>query len=106
VFALAPIVESGTEWWLGNGTLVRPLIRAGAVWYDNPDFALTTAFADAPSGVSPFTIHTKIDEVMGVIGAGIDVISGADAVLRFSYDGQFGETTNIQTVGIKGSARF
>ena len=33
VFSLAPMLEAGTEWWLGNGTLVRPLIRAGAVWY-------------------------------------------------------------------------
>jgi uncharacterized protein with beta-barrel porin domain len=106
VFALAPIVESGTEWWLGNGTLVRPLIRAGAVWYDNADFALTAGFADAPSGVQPFTINSKIDEVMGVVGAGVDVISGKETVLRFSYDGQFGETTNVQIVGIKGSARF
>ena len=39
VFSLAPMLEAGTEWWLGNGTLVRPLIRAGAVWYDGADFA-------------------------------------------------------------------
>ena len=70
------------------------------------DFALTASFAGAPVGVSPFTINTGTDEVMGLVGAGLDVINGDDAVLRFNYDGQLGETTQIHTVGIKGSARF
>ena len=37
MFTLAPTLEAGTEWWLSNGTLVRPLIRAGAIWYSNAD---------------------------------------------------------------------
>ena len=92
MFSVAPTLEVGTEWWLGNGTLVRPLIRGGAIWYDGADFALTASFAGAPLGVSPFTINTDIDEVMGLVGAGVDVINGGDAVLRLSYDGQLGET--------------
>jgi uncharacterized protein with beta-barrel porin domain len=106
VFSLAPTLEVGSEWWMSNGTLIRPLIRGGAIWYDGADFALTAAFAGAPLGVSPFTINTDIDEVMGLVGAGVEVINGGDTVLRFSYDGQLGETTQIHTVGIKGSARF
>ena len=111
VFQLAPMVEAGTEFWLGNGTLVRPLVRGGAIWYSNPDMTLTAAFADAPllsggSSVGGFTILTEMDEVMGIVGAGIDVISGTDAVLRFSYDAQLGSTTQIHTVGLKGSAKF
>lgn len=106
LFALTPAVETGTEWWLANGTLVRPLLRAGLTWYANPDFGLTSSFVDAPLGVSPFTINTNIDEVMGLVGAGVDVINGEDSALRLSYDGQLGETTQIHYVGIKGSARF
>jgi uncharacterized protein with beta-barrel porin domain len=106
VFTLAPTFEVGSEWWMSNGTLIRPMIRGGAIWYDGADFALTAAFAGAPLGVSPFTINTDIDEVMGLVGAGVEVINGGDTVLRFSYDGQLGETTQIHTVGIKGSARF
>jgi len=111
VFQLAPTLEAGTEFWLGNGTLVRPLIRGGAIWYANPDMTLTAAFADAPllsdgSSVGGFTILTKMDEVMGIVGAGLDVISGTDAVMRFSYDAQLGSTTQIHSVGIKGSAKF
>ncbi|CAN1721778.1 Autotransporter domain-containing protein [Hyphomicrobium sp. 1Nfss2.1] len=111
IFQLAPTVEAGTQFWLGNGTLVRPLVRGGAVWYANPDMTLTASFADAPvlsdgSSVGGFSILTKMDEVMGVVGAGVDVISGTDAVLRFSYDAQLGSTTEIHTVGLKGSAKF
>jgi uncharacterized protein with beta-barrel porin domain len=106
VFSLAPMLEVGSEWWMSNGTLIRPMIRGGAIWYEGADFALTAAFAGAPLGVSPFTINTDIDEVMGLVGAGVEVINGGDAVLRFNYDGQLGETTQIHTVGIKGSARY
>jgi uncharacterized protein with beta-barrel porin domain len=106
VFTLAPTLEIGSEWWMSNGTLIRPLIRGGAIWYEGADFALTSSFAGAPLGVSAFTINTDIDEVMGLVGAGVEMINGGDTVLRFSYDGQLGETTQIHTVGIKGSTRF
>jgi hypothetical protein len=43
---------------------------------------------------------------MGLVSAGVDVITGNDSVLRLSYDAQLGETTQIQSVGIKGSAKF
>jgi outer membrane autotransporter protein len=106
VFSLAPTLEVGSEWWMSNGTLIRPLIRAGAIWYEGADFATTAFFAGAPLGVSPFTINTDIDEVMGLIGAGVEAINGGDAVLRLSYDGQLGADTQIHSVGIKGSSKF
>jgi uncharacterized protein with beta-barrel porin domain len=106
VFTLAPMLEAGTEWWLANGTLVRPLVRAGGIWYSNDDLALTASFESAPAGVGPFTINTKLDQVMGLVGVGLDVINGGDAALRLSYDAQLGDTTQIHSVGIKGSAKF
>ena len=60
----------------------------------------------APAGVAPFTIATKMDDAMGIIGAGIDVINNGDAVLHFAYDGQLGETTQIHAFVLKGSAKF
>ena len=106
VFAITPSVEVGTEFWLGNGTLVRPMIRLGGVFYAGDDLAVAASFADAPAGVAPFTIRTDLDDAMGLVGAGLDVINGNDAALRLSYDGQIGETTRIHAVGVKGSARF
>ena len=106
VYTLAPTLEVGTEWWLANGTLVRPFLRGGAVWYEGGDLALSAGFLGAPAGVAPFTILTDMDDVMGVVGAGLDMINARDAALRLSYDGQLGETTQIHAIALKGSARF
>jgi hypothetical protein len=92
VLTLAPTLEAGTEWWLAGGTLVRPMLRAGAIWYTNNDLALSASFESAPAGVGPFTINTKLDDVMGLVSAGVDVITGNDSVLRLSYEAQLGET--------------
>jgi len=109
VFTLAPTIEAGTEWWLANGTLVRPLVRGGLAWYEGADIGVTASFAAAPLA-DPFTISTGtsvgVDDVMGLVGAGIDMINGADSVFRFAYDGQLGSNTQIHTVGIKGSSKF
>ena len=106
VLSAMPVLEAGTEFWLGNGTLLRPYLRGGVALYGNSDLALTANFLAAPAGVAPFTIETKMDDAMGIVGAGIDVINNGDAVLHFAYDGQLGETTQIHAFVLKGSARF
>ena len=106
VYTIAPSLEIGTQWWWSTGTLVRPFLRGGATWYENGNLALSASFLGAPTGVSPFTIATKMDDVMGTVGAGLDVITGTDTVLHLTYDGQFGLTTQINAVALKGSARF
>jgi hypothetical protein len=47
-----------------------------------------------------------MDDVMGTVGAGLEMITAEDTALRLTYDGQLGETTQIHAVGLKGSARF
>jgi outer membrane autotransporter protein len=106
IYTISPALEMGTEWWLANGTLIRPFLRAGASWYGGDNLALSASFLSAPEGVSPFTIHTQFDDVMGLVGAGFDMINTGDTALRLTYDGQLGDTTQIHSVGLKGSAKF
>jgi uncharacterized protein with beta-barrel porin domain len=106
VYTIAPSLEVGSEWWWANGTLVRPFLRGGVTFYEGNDFGLSAAFAGAPTGISPFTIHTDMDDVMGLVGAGLDMITAEDTALRLSYDGQLGETTQIHALGVKGSVSF
>jgi len=106
VYSFAPSLEMGTEWWMANGTLIRPFLRAGATWFTNTYFGLNSTFVSAPGGVTPFLTMTGMDDLMGTVGAGIDVISGTDTVLHIAYDGQLGETTQIHAIALKGSARF
>jgi len=106
LFSAAPTLEAGSEFWLSNGTLVRPLVRGGAIWYSDDDFALTAGFAGAPAGAGTFTINTGIDQVMGLIGAGLEIVNADNDALRLTYDAQLGETTQIHSVAIRGSASF
>ncbi len=89
-----------------GGTLIRPFLRTGANWFTNTYFGLNSTFVAAPAGVTPFLTITGMDDLMGTVGAGLDVITGADTVLHLTYDGQFGETTQIHAIGLKDSARF
>ena len=106
VYTIAPSLEIGTEWWWSNGTLVRPYLRGGATWFTNTYFGLHSTFVSAPAGVTPFLTMTGMDDVMGTVGAGLDMITNDDTVLHLTYDGQFGHTTQINTIALKGSARF
>ena len=107
VYTIAPTIEMGTEWWLSNGTLVRPFLRAGAAFYEGGDFAVSATFAGAPLGaVAPFSITTEMDDVMGILGAGLDLITGGDTVLHATYDGQLGANTQIHSIALKGSVRY
>ena len=108
---LARTGRRGAQVQSGSLPIAGPLSGGGGQYdtkrpYTNNDLALSASFESAPAGVGPFTINTKLDDVMGLVSAGVDGITGNDSVLRLSYDAQFGETTQIQSVGIKGSAKF
>jgi len=106
VYTIAPSLEIGTEWWLSNGTLVRPYLRGGVAWYENADMGLRASFLGAAVGVPSFTITTKLDHVMATVGASLDLIDGKDVALHVAYDGQVGANTQIHVVALKGSVRF
>jgi uncharacterized protein with beta-barrel porin domain len=106
VFSLSPALEVGTQWWLGNGTLVRPFVRAGATWFSDDNVTVSASFVGTPDGVDPFTIRTEMDQVQADVAAGVEMITSEDSAMRLYYDGHFGDTTRIHSVGFKGSAKF
>ncbi len=106
VFSISPALEVGTAWWWENGTLVRPYLRAGMTWFDDPSAVLSASFVGSPAGIDAFTIRSGMDETVFDISAGLDVINAGDTALRFGYDGRFGDDVEIHSLGIKGSARF
>jgi hypothetical protein len=81
-------------------------VRAGVTWQDTGSFVLDSSFFDAPQGVSPFTINTKLDQVLADVSAGVDVINTAGAVMRIQYDGRFAQDTQQNSVSLKGSVPF
>jgi outer membrane autotransporter protein len=87
-------------------TVWRPYVRAGVTWQNTDHFLLDAGFLEAPAGISPFVVSTKVDEVLADVGAGVDVIHAAGVVIRVQYDGRFGENTQQNSVGLKGSVAF
>ncbi len=106
VVSVSPALEIGTELRFDSLAVLRPFIRAGVTWQDTDSFALSASFADAPQGVSPFSISTKFDRVLADLSAGVDVINTAGAVMRLQYDGRFGQETQQNSISLKGSVPF
>jgi outer membrane autotransporter protein len=106
VFSATPALELGAQFGQPGGTLYRPYVRGGATLFDDPDFVLLASFEGAPGGVGPFRIAAGSDDVVGNVGAGIDVIGVGGASLRLYYDGRFGDTVEEHAGGIKGTLPF
>lgn len=85
----------------GVSLVASPALHA-TLTFNGDDLELAYAVDFSADGLNP----NQRSEVMGLIGAGIDVVNGGEAALRMSYDAQVGETTQIHSVGLKGSARF
>lgn len=56
--------------------------------------------------VGPFAIQAQMDEVQADVAAGLEMINAEDSALRLYYDGHFGDTVQVQSVGLKGSTKF
>jgi outer membrane autotransporter protein len=106
VLSASPALEVGTQFGTLNGTLVRPYVRGGATFFDDPDFVLLASFQGAPGAVGPFRIATATDDVIGNVGAGIDVIGSRGASLRLYYEGRFGDTVEQHGGGLKATLPF
>ena len=106
VFSATPALELGAQFGSPGGTLVRPYVRGGATFFDDPDFVLLASFEGAPGGVGPFRIATSTDDVVADVSAGFDVIGADGASFRLYYDGRFGDTVEEHAGGIKGTWPF
>jgi len=50
VLSATPALELGAQFGNPQGTLVRPYLRGGATFYDDPDFVLLASFEGTPEG--------------------------------------------------------
>jgi hypothetical protein len=106
ILSATPAIELGAQFGNPNATLVRPYVRGGATFYDDPDFVLLASFEGAPSGVGPFRIASATDDVIGMAGAGIDVIGVEGASFRLYYEGRFSDLVEQHAGGIKATLPF
>jgi uncharacterized protein with beta-barrel porin domain len=106
VLSATPALELGVQFGSPGGTVVRPYVRGGATFFDDPDFVVLASFQGAPSGIGPFRIATATDDVVGNVGAGVDVIDRRGRELKLFYEGRFGDLVADHTGSIKASLPF
>ena len=106
VLSATPALELGVQFGSPGGTLVRPYVRGGATFFDDPDFGLLASFQGAPGGIGPFRIATETDDVVGDVSAGVDVIATNGSSFSVYYDGRFGDTVEAHEGGVKGTLPF
>ncbi len=105
---VTPGVELGAEFALSKKLALKPFLKTGVSFIDNPELGLTAGFLEAPSGVGAFTESADIDDTFAVIEAGVTLFKlgdgtsrrggrfgelGSRAAVSLVYDGRFGEYT-------------
>ena len=106
VLAISPALEIGSEFALSSETALRPFLRGGASFLSVDEFDVRWGFAGAPSGVSPLTASTPLDDMFAEVGAGVDVVSKMGLNFRVEYDGRFSDDVTEHSAGLKGSINF
>lgn len=105
VLSFSPSVEMGTQVKYG-GILYRPYGKIGGTWRDKDTLTTTASFAAAGAGAAQFGITSRMDKAFFDLGSGVDMIMPGDTVLRFQYDGQYGETSTAHSGSAKLSVKF
>ncbi|MFN3623177.1 MAG: autotransporter domain-containing protein [Hyphomicrobium sp.] len=106
IFSAAPAIEIGGETKLAGGTLVRPFARLGAVFYSEDSIALSSAFVGGPAGIANFDTLAQVEQAMGNVGAGLDLMWTDGTAIKAQYDGLFGEDTQQHSFSAKASVNF
>lgn len=106
LFSIAPAVEVGGQFAYGNGTLLRPFARAGVRAFSEDNLKATASFIGSPAGVPAFTVTTPLDQWMGEVSTGLEVLSSDRYDGRISYDGRYGERLTQHGGSVKIRAKF
>ncbi len=106
VFAVSPALEIGSQFAISDLSVLRPFVRVDLTWRDGDSLDLGAAFVEAPAGATPFTIFTALDDVLGDVSAGFDLINGSGccAALAIRWPFRRGDAQN--GASIKGSVPF
>jgi uncharacterized protein with beta-barrel porin domain len=106
IFSAAPAIEIGGVTTLSGGTQLRPFARVGGVFYSDDNIALSSAFIGAPAGIPNFVTQAQIDNAMGNVGAGLDLVWTNGTTIKAQYDGLYGEDTQQHSFSAKASVNF
>ena len=114
--SVTPGVELGAEFALNDSFALKPFLRAGASFVDNPELVLNAGFIEAPAGAGAFVESAAIDDLYADVKAGVTLFSikgggsesggrfgelGGRAAISLVYEGRHGENTRQNSAFIK-----
>jgi hypothetical protein len=106
VFAATPAVEIGTRVDTGNGTVLRPYLGVGVSFTSGNDWEIESRFAGAPASAGSFTSTIDNPDTLGVIRAGVEVMSSEHFDATVQYNGSFAEGYSANAGAVKLTWRF
>jgi len=96
VFSLAPAVEVGGQFVIGEDMMLRPFVRGGVRFFTQSDLSATATFIGSPIGVAPFTVSMPLDQTVGEVSSGVELLHAKGMRMGVSYEGRYGSTTQRQ----------
>ena len=106
VMAATPAVEIGTRIDAGNGTVLRPYLGLGVTLSSGNDWDIESRFAGAAASAGSFTSTIDNPDTLGVIRAGIEVMSSEHFAATLQYNGSFGDGYSANAGTVKLIWRF
>lgn len=95
VMALSPTLELGGNVALKNGATMRPYMYGGVSFLSKDEYTVKARLQGAPAGSGAFETSVPMDDVIGRIGAGLQVSNAGGIDFRLQYDGDF--SSHIQS---------
>ncbi|WP_255676080.1 autotransporter outer membrane beta-barrel domain-containing protein [Pusillimonas sp. MFBS29] len=91
VMGVSPMIEFGGRVELDNGAVLRPYLYGGVTFLSENEYSVEARFQSAPEGAGKFETTIPMDDVIGRVGAGLQIsnVSGID--FRLEYEGEFSE---------------
>ena len=106
VFGLAPTLEAGGRVELPNGAVMRPFAYAGVSLLSEDGWKTRARLEGAQGSAGRFTTTMPTDNVIGRIGAGIQVMNAGSVDFRLQYDGEFASGGNSHSAALKLAVPF
>lgn len=101
VMGLSPTLEVGGRVPLGNGAIMRPYMYGGVSFLSEDEYTVNAHLQGAPAGSGSFETAVPMDDVIGRIGAGLQVSHAGGIDFRLQYDGEFSSHTQSHRGSLK-----
>ena len=106
ILGLTPAIEVGGRMELKNGAMLRPYMYAGVSMLSENEWESSARLRGAPSSAASFNTSLPFDDVIGKVGAGLELTHKSGVDFRLQYDGQFSDHVRSHSVTLKAIVPF